>query len=83
MGITWLKSKNSSLFLPRSKPLSFLNLRNRLHRSRMPDYRQPVQDYMRACEALLKLDELSDEEAEVVEEMYGRIADKFLDDVKL
>lgn len=34
----------------------------------MPDYRPPIQDYIRACEALLKLDELSDEEAEVVEE---------------
>ena len=34
---------------------------------------------LRACEALLKLGELSDKEAEVVEEMYGQIADKFLD----
>ena len=45
----------------------------------MSDHRQSVQDYIRACEALLKLGELSDKEAEVVEEMYGQIADKFLD----
>jgi hypothetical protein len=45
----------------------------------MPDYRQPIQEYMRACEALLRLGELSNEEAETVEEMFGRIADKFLD----
>jgi hypothetical protein len=48
----------------------------------MPEYRQPIQEYMRACEALLQIGELSEEEAEVVEEMYGRIADKFLDDGK-
>jgi len=48
----------------------------------MSNYRQPVQEYMRACEALLELGELSDEEAEAVEEMFGQIADKFLDDVK-
>ncbi len=37
---------------------------------------------MRACEALLKL-ELTNEESEAVEEeMYGRIADKFLADGK-
>ena len=46
----------------------------------MPDYCQPVQDYMRACEVLLKLSALSQEEAEAVEEMFGRIAEKFLDD---
>ena len=39
-----------------------------------------VQDYMCACEALLKVGELSNEEAEAVEEMFGRIADKFLND---
>jgi hypothetical protein len=32
--------------------------------------------------ALLKINELTDEEAEAVEEMYGQIADKFLDDGK-
>ena len=46
----------------------------------MPDYRQAVQGYMRACEALLEINELSNEEAEAVEEMFGRIAEKFLDD---
>ena len=45
-----------------------------------PAYRQPVQDYMRACEALLTMGELSKDEAEAVEEMFGQIADKFLDD---
>ena len=45
----------------------------------MSDYRQAVQEYMRACEALLEINELTDEEAEAVEEMYGQIADKFLD----
>ena len=48
----------------------------------MPDYRQPIQEYMRACEGLLKIGELTNEEAEAVEEMFGQIADKFLDDVK-
>ena len=48
----------------------------------MPDYRLPVQEYIRACEALLQINELSNEEAEAVEEMFGRIADKFLDDGK-
>ena len=42
----------------------------------MSDYCQAVQEYMRACEALLKINELSNEE---VEEMFGQIADKFLD----
>ena len=46
----------------------------------MPDYRQPIHEYMRACEALLNINELSNEEAEAVEEMFGRIADKFLND---
>ena len=48
----------------------------------MSIHHQSVQDYMRACEALLKLSELSEKEAEAVEEMFGRIADKFLDDGK-
>ena len=47
-------------------------------RSRMSKYRHPIQDYMRACEALLNIGELSNEEAEAVEVMFGRIADKFL-----
>ena len=46
----------------------------------MSDYNQSVQDYIRACEALLKIPELTEDEAEVVEEMYGQIVDKFLDD---
>ena len=46
----------------------------------MSIHRQSVQDYIGACEALLQLGELSNEEAEAVEQMFGRIADKFLDD---
>ena len=49
-------------------------------RSRISEYRQPIQDYMRACEAVLNIIELSNEEAEAVEVMFGRIADKFLND---
>jgi hypothetical protein len=48
----------------------------------MSDYHQSVQDYIRACEALLKIGELTDEEAEVVEQMFGWIADRLLDDDK-
>ena len=48
----------------------------------MSIHHQSVQDYIRACEALLKLGELSDKEAEAVEEMFGRIAERFLDDGK-
>jgi hypothetical protein len=48
----------------------------------MSDYRPPVQEYIDAAEALLEINELTEEEAEMVEEMYGRIADKFLDDGK-
>jgi hypothetical protein len=43
----------------------------------MPDYRQPVQEYIDACESLLEINELTEEEAEAVEEMFGRIPDKF------
>jgi hypothetical protein len=46
----------------------------------MPDYRRPVQEYIDACQALVEMNELTQEEAEAVEEMYGWIADKFLDD---
>jgi hypothetical protein len=49
----------------------------------MSDYRQPVQDYILACEALLQMGELSKDEAEAVEKMFGQIADKFLDDAML
>jgi hypothetical protein len=48
----------------------------------MPEYCQAIQEYIDACEALLKIGELTDEEAEVVEQMFGRIADRFLDDGK-
>jgi hypothetical protein len=48
----------------------------------VPDYHQAVQEYIAACEALLHINELSNEEAEAVEEMFGQIAAKFLDDGK-
>ena len=47
----------------------------------MPDYRQPIQEYIRACEALLKI-ELSNEETEAVEEMYGQLTERFTTDAK-
>ena len=43
----------------------------------MPDYRHPIQEYIDACEDLLKINELTEEEAEVVEQMYGLITDNF------
>ena len=46
----------------------------------MPEYRQPVQEYMRACEALLKINELSNEEAEAVEECLVRLPINFSTD---
>jgi len=48
----------------------------------MPDYRQAVREYIHECEALLRINELSNEEPEVVEEIFGQIAAKFLDDDK-
>jgi hypothetical protein len=36
-----------------------------------------VWEYVQASEALLKLDELSDEEMEVVQEILNRLSEKF------
>ena len=44
----------------------------------MSNYRQNVQDYIRACEALLQSGELSDEEMQAVQEMVDRISEKLL-----
>jgi hypothetical protein len=46
----------------------------------MSEYRQYVQDYIRASEALLKAGELSDDEIQAVQEMLDRIAEKVLND---
>ena len=44
----------------------------------MSTHRQSVRDYMRACEALLKLDDLTDAELEVVQEMVNRISENLI-----
>ena len=44
----------------------------------MPIYRQSVQDYLRACEALLDSPDLSDHEMQAVEEMAARLSDELL-----
>jgi len=44
----------------------------------MFDHRQSVREYARACEALLKIDDLSDAEIEAVQEMLDRLSDKLL-----
>ena len=41
----------------------------------MSNYHPSVQEYIRACEALLKIGELSDAEALVVEKMMDRLSD--------
>lgn len=46
----------------------------------MSIHHQSVQDYIRACEALLKASELSEEEMQSVQEMADRIAEKLLND---
>jgi hypothetical protein len=46
----------------------------------MSDHRQYVQDYVRASEALLKADELTEAEIQVVQEMVDRVSEKLLND---
>jgi hypothetical protein len=46
----------------------------------MSDNRQAVQDYIRASEALLKADDLTEAEMEAVQEMVDRVSEKMLDD---
>ena len=44
----------------------------------MPDHRHSVREYVRACEALLQTEELSDQEMHAVEEMLNRLSKKLL-----
>ena len=45
-----------------------------------PDYGQSVQDYIRACEALLKTEEFTEAEIEAIEKMVDRLSEKLLHD---
>jgi len=42
----------------------------------MSDYRQSVQDYLRASEALLQTEELTDAEMRAIEDMLERLCEK-------
>ena len=44
----------------------------------MSNHRQSVRDYVHASEALLKIDELSDHEMQVVQEMLDQLSKKLL-----
>jgi hypothetical protein len=44
----------------------------------MPNYRPSIQEYIRVSEALLKVDELSDEEKQAVQDMSGRLSEMLL-----
>jgi hypothetical protein len=46
----------------------------------MSNYGQSVQDYIRACEALLKTEEFTEAELEAIEQMVDRLSEKILDD---
>lgn len=46
----------------------------------MSNYRQHVLDYIRASEALLKANELSEAEMQAVQEVVDRVSEKLLDD---
>ncbi|HKU51771.1 MAG TPA: hypothetical protein VJQ25_04840 [Nitrospira sp.] len=48
----------------------------------MSNYHLGVQEFIRACEALLKIGELSDAEALVVEQMMDRLSDELFNDGK-
>jgi hypothetical protein len=48
----------------------------------MSNYDPKVQEYIRACEALLKMGELSDAESLIVEQMMDRLSDEFFNDGK-
>ena len=48
----------------------------------MSDYAQSVQDYIRACEALLKSNEFTDAELEAIEKMIDRLSETLLNDGK-
>ena len=46
----------------------------------MSEHRQTVREYLRATEALLKMDDLSDGEIEAIEHMLNRLSEKLLDE---
>ena len=46
----------------------------------MSELRQSVREYLRATEALLKMDDLSDAELQAIEHMLNRLSEKLLDD---
>ncbi len=48
----------------------------------MSDFSQLVQDFMYACEALLKTRELTEAEIQVIEEMANRLSEKLFNDGK-
>ncbi len=48
----------------------------------MSNFHPTVQEYIRACEALLKVGELSDAETVAVEQMMDRLSDELLNDGK-
>ena len=48
----------------------------------MSDFHPSVQEYIRACAALLKIGDLSDAESLVVEQMRDRLSDELLNDGK-
>ena len=48
----------------------------------MSNFRPTVQEYIRACEALLKIGNLSDAETLAVEQMMNRLSDELLNDGK-
>ena len=46
----------------------------------MSEHHQTVREYVRATEALLKMDDLSVAERQAVEQMLNRLSEKLLDD---
>jgi hypothetical protein len=48
----------------------------------MSNYDPRVQEYIRACEALLAIGELSDAESLAVEQMMDRLSDELFNDGK-
>ena len=46
----------------------------------MSDYGQPIQEYIRACKALLKIKEFTEAETEAIERMVDRLSEKVLND---
>ena len=46
----------------------------------MSEHRQSVREYVRATEALLKIDDLSDAEIQAIAKMLNQLSEKVLDD---